>query len=209
MKRVVSVLVACVALGLWIAAAESGDHEHKHGEHGHKHGAHGHEHGEHSDMKPVPISPEHRRLHALVGHWNIEHRAWHEPGGEPVVSRGTEVVTAILDGRALLSEVETRGPAGVFNGHGMTTWNMAKQKYQYAWLDLYSYNGIDSGWGTYDAETDTYTWRMETTSPDGHTTPMRGVHKIVSDDEHVASYFMRDESGGEFKMMEIVCHRAN
>lgn len=190
MRRAVIVLAVVLGVGLWVGLARSGEHE------GHAH------------MGPVPMGPEHKRLQEFVGTWNIEHKGWHEPGAEPVVSQGTEVVKPILDNRGIAFEVESKGPEGPFKGFGFMTWNMGEQKYQSVWLDIFSYHGPTTSWGTFDEGTKTWNFEMEFTGPDGGKMPARSVCESPSRNEKMMTYYVIGEDGEETKMMEIRYTRA-
>ncbi len=209
MKRTIVMLAAFVSLGLWICAAQSGAQEHEHEGHDESHKAeHEHDHAhvgqdKPGDMGPIPIGPELKRLEQFVGTWKVEHKMWHTPDAEPQLSHGTEVYKLILDGRALVSEFESAGPEGTFKGHGLTIWNVVKQKYQGVWMDIYSYNGPQISWATCDDEGKNWTWKSQMMGFDGKMMSMRGTQKILDKDHQHMEFYATGPDGKEFKMMEF------
>lgn len=201
MKKTVVVLAAVLSLGFGVAAARSGEGEHKpHGQKDkHAHSKHeGHEH-----MGSVQVGPEHKHLHQFVGTWKVEHKMWFTPDSEPALSTGTEVTTLILDGRAVASQFESTSQGGTFKGYGLTTWNVTKQKYQGCWVDIFSRNGIELSWGTYDEAGKTWTWQMKMMGCDGKMQPMRGVGKMLGKDHQSMVFYITGPDGKEFKTMEF------
>ncbi|MFH0982916.1 MAG: DUF1579 family protein [Planctomycetota bacterium] len=217
MRRTVVLLAAFVGLGLWVGNARLGAEEKKPGKPEPPSpkqpggGEHKDAHGEketHEEWVPVPVGPEHKRLHDFVGTWKIEHKMWHMPDSEPFLSTGTFVATLTLDGLAVISEMQTTGPEGTFKGHGLTTWIVAQKKYQGAWLDVYSYNGILLSFGTYDEAAKTWNWQFERTGPGGEKMPpLKSITKVESKDRMSEDVFTIDTDGKEWKTMAMTYTR--
>lgn len=207
MKRGLIVAAVLVGLMAWMGTPSllAGEPGHEHGDHTHTHGS-----GDApalGQMGPPPVGPEHQRLLEFVGTWKIEHLLWSQPGAEPLLSTGTEIITPALDGRAIISNVETTGSIGKFKGYGVATWNPAKRKYETHWLDIFSQNGMEVSWGTFDPKTNTWQWTAETMGMDGRMMKTRAVDTILSKDRRTMEYYVPTPDGKEFKMMAITATR--
>lgn len=146
----------------------------------------------------------HERLAESVGTWNMEIKMWMGPG-EPSVTTGTAERSMILDGRVLVEEVDSSMMGQPFQGYGMTGYDNVTGKYWGTWNDNVS-TGISTSHGTYDAESNTYTYLGEAPNPmTGGTTKTRGTIK-VSEGKEVMEYF-ETHDGHEVKTMEIVYTR--
>jgi hypothetical protein len=60
--------------------------------------------------------PEHSRLTAMSGTWDVELTFWFQPGGRPVVSNGTSTIRPLFDGLFIEEKIE-----GALNGVPYTT----------------------------------------------------------------------------------------
>lgn len=60
--------------------------------------------------------PEHARLTAMSGTWDVELTFWFQPGGRPVVSKGTSTIRPLFDGLFIEEKIE-----GALNGVPFTT----------------------------------------------------------------------------------------
>lgn len=60
--------------------------------------------------------PEHARLTALAGTWDVEMTFWFRPGSPPVVSKGVSTIRSLLDGLFIEEKIE-----GALNGTPFTT----------------------------------------------------------------------------------------
>jgi hypothetical protein len=78
-----------------------------------------------------PVDPEHARLTAMVGTWDVELTFWLRPGGPGIASKGTSTIRSILNGLFVEEKIE-----GTLNGTPFTT---------LAWT------GFNSGTNQYEA----------------------------------------------------------
>ena len=77
----------------------------------------------------------HRALARFVGRWQGMTRVWFEPG-EPVDQapiRGT--IRAVLDGRFLMHEYETRFMGQLQEGIAIFGWHIDRGRHEMAWVD--------------------------------------------------------------------------
>lgn len=93
----------------------------------------------------------HRYLAEKAGSWDCTIRSWMEPGGEPMVSEGTEESRMVLGGRFLESEFSGSMMGMPFEGRGVMGYDNGKQKYVGTWFDNMG-TGIMSFEGNFDAQ---------------------------------------------------------
>lgn len=60
--------------------------------------------------------PEHARLAAMCGTWDVEMTFWFQPGRRPVVSKGESIIRPLFDGLFIEEKIE-----GTLNGVPFTT----------------------------------------------------------------------------------------
>ena len=68
-----------------------------------------------ASVAPGP-GPEHARLTALCGTWDVELTFWFQPGRPPVVSKGVSTIRPLFDGLFIEEKIE-----GALNGVPFTT----------------------------------------------------------------------------------------
>jgi uncharacterized protein DUF1579 len=78
----------------------------------------------------VPSDPEHARLTAMCGTWDVEMTFWLRPGGAGVTTRGTSTIRPLFDGLFVEERIE-----GTLNGAPFTTlawtgFNTATHEYE-------------------------------------------------------------------------------
>jgi uncharacterized protein DUF1579 len=50
--------------------------------------------------------PEHARLTAMAGMWDVEMSFWFEPGAPPVVTKGTSTIRPVLNGQFIEERID-------------------------------------------------------------------------------------------------------
>src|SRR5215211_5176653 len=70
-------------------------------------------------MKAGTPGPQHQRLAATAGSYDVKVRSWMEPGGPASEDKGTVTRTMMLDGRVLAENFKGTMMGGPLNGHGM------------------------------------------------------------------------------------------
>lgn len=150
----------------------------------------------------VQVGEEHKMLANGVGEWKIDQKMWMEPGKDPMTATGTCITKSILDGRASVIHVETKSANGTFKGFGVCTWNSVDKKYEIAWVDVYSYYGLDNMVGTYDSKTKTLTWTSTMKDPmSGMEMPVTMVETYPNADTMIAEFFV-EVNGMKIKTMQ-------
>src|SRR3954447_8059453 len=63
-----------------------------------------------------PAGPEHARLTAMCGTWNVEMTFWFKPGGAGLTTTGTSTIRPLFDGLFIEEKID-----GTLNGAPFTT----------------------------------------------------------------------------------------
>src|ERR1017187_9523240 len=82
------------------------------------------------ESKTRGSDPEHARLTAMCGTWDVEMTFWFQPGGEGVPTKGTSAIRPLFDGLFVEEKIE-----GTLNGTPFTTlawtgFNTATHQYE-------------------------------------------------------------------------------
>src|SRR5688572_143420 len=101
-------------------------------------------------MPPMPKpGPEHELFKMDVGTWDATVEMSAGPGAPPMTSKGVEVNTLGCGGLCLITDFKGEmAPGASFEGHGIATWDPARQKYVGSWTDSMS-KGLAIGESTY------------------------------------------------------------
>lgn len=153
-----------------------------------------------------PRDPEHARLVALCGTWNVELTFWLRPGGLPVVSKGTSTIRPLFDGLFIEEKIE-----GVLNGAPFTTlaWTgFNTSTHQYEATRIASTNTIRiAEAGTYDEQSKQFETRGEYAFA-GDTWHQRTVVQPLTGDTMLATSYLSFGKVPEWKAVEIRYTRA-
>lgn len=147
-------------------------------------------------------SEKHKVLQHFVGTWATASKAWMGPG-KPVEATGTAEVKPIMDGRFVQEDFTGTFMGRPFVGHGVTGYDLTKDKYTNFWVDnMGSWFTVSEG--TLDATGKVLTMTTQAFDPQtGKTHASRMVTRIESDKRHVFEIY-DDVNGKEVKVMEIV-----
>jgi hypothetical protein len=147
----------------------------------------------------------HAALAKRAGSWTMTVKSWMDPAAEPMVTEGAGERHLILDGRVLVEEDSADMMGMPFTGHGMTGYDNVSGKYWSTWNDSMT-TGISVSYGSFDAETNSYTFVGEYNDPISRgPIKNRAVIHCAGDTETMEYYETRD--GHEAKTMEIVYTR--
>jgi hypothetical protein len=147
----------------------------------------------------------HKRLAQAVGKWTGESQMWMVPGGEPMKSKISSTITAIMDGR--YTKIESSGDMpgmGPFTGLGINGFDNVSQKFVATWIDNQS-TGIMTGTGKLSEDGKTLTWNYTFNCPiTKKPTVMRQIERMVDDNTMTLEMYGPDpKRGKEYKMMVI------
>jgi hypothetical protein len=152
---------------------------------------------------------EHARFKQLEGKWNTSSKGWMKPGDQPMESKGTATFKTILGGRFLEQKFSGDMGGQKFEGIGYLGYDKLKKQYENIWLDTMA-TGMFKAPGTWDEGSKTLTSEGTFSCPmTGKTDEyFRSEWKVPGGDSHTFVMYGKDESGKEFKTMELVYTRA-
>jgi len=145
--------------------------------------------------------PEHARLVAMVGTWDVEMTLWPRPGGPGLQAKATSVIRTILNGGFVEERID-----GALNGASFTT--MAWTGYN-TWTKQYEATRIATTntariaeSGAYDETTKQFELKADY-SLAGDTWHQRTVIQQSSPDSMIAASYLSFGSVPEWKGVEI------
>ena len=160
------------------------------------------------DQMPPPPKPgpEHDVLKMDAGTWDATVEITAAPGMAPIVSKGVEVNTMGCGGLCLISDFKGQVMGAPFHGHGVTTWDVVKNKYLGSWTDSMS-KGLATSDGTYDPATKKMTGSMEGPDMTGMVMKTRTVSEWRDANTRVMTAFATGPDGKEVQVMRITSVR--
>lgn len=145
--------------------------------------------------------PEHARLTAMSGTWDVEMTFWLRPGGAAIQTKGTSTIRSLLDGLFIEEKIE-----GALNGVPFTTlaWTgFNTSTRQYEATRIASTNTIRiAETGGYDEKTGQFELKAEYPMA-GDTWRQRTVIRQTSADAMVAASYLSFGPVPEWKGVEI------
>lgn len=154
-------------------------------------------------LEAAQPGPEHERLAALAGEWDIEFRYFTEPDAPPLVGKGTETTRMILGGRFLQSESVTqlgdrRSESLIIYGFDRRANRYTKVAYD-SWGTYYV-----TAKGEYDPARNAIVAVGEETDPmSGRTERYTMITRFVDADQWVSEILFRLPDGSDFKAVEV------
>ena len=149
---------------------------------------------------PAP-GPEHARLAAMCGTWDVEMTFWLRPGGASLTTKATSLIRALFDGIFVEEKIE-----GTLNGAPFTTlaWTgFNPTTHQYEATRIASTNPARiAESGTYDEKTRQFELKADYPLA-GDTWHQRTVIQPVSADAMVAASYLSFGQVPEWKAVEI------
>jgi hypothetical protein len=146
--------------------------------------------------------PQHARMAATAGTYDLALKSWHEPGGPAMDETGTATRTVILEGRVIAEDLSSSMMGQPFTGHGMSGYDNVTEKHWSTWTDSMS-TGLMVSEGTCDAQdacTFTGSWNDPLTKKP---VVARMTTRWTSPTVQVFEMYGPAKDGKEFKMMEI------
>src|ERR1700736_5922077 len=77
-----------------------------------------------------PAAPEHARLTAMCGTWDVEMTFWFQPGGPGVTTKGTSTIRSLFDGLFVEEKIEGALKGAPFTTLAWTGFNTATHQYE-------------------------------------------------------------------------------
>jgi len=152
-------------------------------------------------------NPELARLDLFIGPWSVTESHFN-PRGELIATvKGTEEITWILDYRAIRRAYSTATDSTIFKAQGTLTWNNTDKKYHGVWFDNVSTAGPTTVTGSWDDQTRTMLFQVESPGGEGSTVRYRVVERFADPQTRVATTYLVDGSN-LVKRMEVEYKRA-
>jgi len=150
---------------------------------------------------------QHAGLASTAGTWNLHITHWVTPDAEPMESGAVSVLESFGGGRYLLERTEGDGPAGSFQGFGITGFNNRTGRYFNTWIDNMG-TGVMSSEGTGDPNARVIRYTGTVDDPiSGGTSNLRTERRVVNENTFLFEMWM-EMNGQEFKGMIITYTRA-
>ena len=160
-----------------------------------------------SIKKLAKIDEEHSILPALSGNWDFDLKYWSNKDSEPQLSTGTATNEMILGGRYLSSKANVvlniGGQNIPYEGHYILGYDSVKKSYSSALVDT-MHTGVTTGVGHYNEKSKTLEAKGSFSHPViGKERVYRFELQMTNDDGYRQTVFMDDDSGKEFKVLEM------
>ncbi len=152
-------------------------------------------------------SPELARLDIFIGPWSVTESHFNPRGELIATAKGTEDINWILDHRAIRRAYSTAPGSTIFKAQGTLTWNDTEKKYRGVWFDNVSTTGPTTLTGSWDDQTRTILFQLESAGKDGAVVRYRVVERFADPQTRVATTYLI-EGNGMIKRMEVEYKRA-
>ena len=145
--------------------------------------------------------PEHTRLTAMAGTWDVEMSFWFKPGAPPVVTKGTSTIRPLLNGLFIEEKID-----GTLNGTPFTTlswtgFNTGTRQYEATRISSTNTMRIAEA-GVYDEKARQFELKADYPLA-GDTWHQRTVIQPASADAMVATSYLSFGTVPEWKAVEI------
>jgi hypothetical protein len=146
-------------------------------------------------------APEHARLVAMSGTWDVEMTFWSRPGGPGLATKGTSTIRPLFDGLFVEEKIE-----GALNGTPFTTlawtgFNTTTHQYEATRIASTNTSRIAET-GSYDEQAGQFELKADYLLA-GETWHQRTVIRPVSADTMIANSYLSFGNVPEWKAVEI------
>ena len=157
--------------------------------------------GSPASSKMAEAGPEHARLIAMCGTWDVEMTFWPRPGGAGVTTTGTSTIRSLFDGLFVEEKIEGALKGVPFTTLAWTGFNTAT--HQYEATRIASTNTIRiAETGSYDERTRLFELKADYPLA-GETWHQRTVIQPMSADAMIATSYLSFGTVPEWKGVEI------
>ncbi len=148
----------------------------------------------------------HKILDQLVGDWEYSIKSWMSSEAAPEEATGTAQAKWIMDGRFVEQTVQGTHMGESFVGQEVTGFDNATKEYVSTWFDSMG-TGMMIAKGIYDPASKILTESGDFMCPLRGQMKFRWETKIIDQDNYIFECYTNDQSGKEYKSMEIVYKR--
>jgi uncharacterized protein DUF1579 len=149
----------------------------------------------------TPVDPEHARLSAMTGTWDVEMTFWFRPGGPGVTTKGTSTIRPVFEGLFVEEKVEGTLGATPFTTLAWTGFNTATHQYEATRIASTNTGRIAEA-GGYDETLKQFELKADYVLA-GDTWHQRTVIRPTSADAMVATSYLSFGKVPEWKAVEI------
>ena len=149
----------------------------------------------------APADPEHARLAAMSGTWDVEMTFWFRPGGPGLSTKGTSTIRPLFDGLFVEEKIEGALGAAQFTTLAWTGFNTATHQYE-ATRIASTNNSRIAETGTYDESTKQLVLKADYLLA-GETWHQRTVIQQTAPDAMNAASYLSFGAVPEWKAVEI------
>jgi hypothetical protein len=146
-------------------------------------------------------APEHDRLTAMVGTWDVEITFWPKPGGPGATAKGTATIRPLFGGLFVEEKIEATLSGTSFSTLAWTGFNTETRQYE-ATRIASSNGGRIAESGSYDEKTKQFELKAEYLLV-GETWRQRTVIQPTSADTMIATSYLSFAKVPEWKAVEI------
>ena len=158
-------------------------------------------------MKLGSPGPHHEQFKKMEGEWNKTVKWTMDPSQPAQETHSTAVVTLLMDGRYMQEQSTGEMMGRPFTGMGITGYDNIIKKYVSTWIDNMG-TGIMMSEGVPDASGNVVNWTGQSSDPmTGKVSKYRIVSRMIDDNKHTWTMYMKGPDGKEFQTMEITYER--
>lgn len=150
---------------------------------------------------PAATDPEHARLVAMCGTWDVEMTLWPRPGGPGLATKATSTIRPLFDGLFVEEKIEGAISGAPFTTLAWTGFNTATKQYEATRISSTNASRIAET-GVYDEKTKQFELEADY-SLAGETWHQRTVIQTMSPGVMTTTSYLRFGTVPEWKAVEI------
>lgn len=152
-------------------------------------------------VTPAGADPEHDRLAAMCGTWNVDMTLWPQPGAQSMNAPATSTITSLFDGKFVQEKIEGTVMGMAFTTLAWTGYNPGTKQYEATRISSTNPVRIAEA-GTYDETKEQFELKADMVMA-GATWHQRTVIQQASPDAMVATSYLSSDAVPEWKAVEI------
>lgn len=155
-------------------------------------------------IKASTPGAEHQMLAKYAGQWDHTVSWWMDANAKPEVSKGSSEIAMIMGGRFLEHKVSGTSMGQPFSGLGITGYDNVQKHFSTIWLDNMG-TGMMNGKANFDKDKNALVDQGSFSCPMSQTgtKEYRAVWTMPANNTFKYEMYVTDDSGKEFKMMQI------
>jgi hypothetical protein len=160
-----------------------------------------------ASQKAAAVGPNHELLQSFVGEWSYAMKAWMDPAGKPVESKGNSSFRSLMDGRYIQHEHNGTFMGKPYHGIGLLGYDNVTKQFQEHFFENVKTSQLLM-LGSYDAGSKTFTFRgeMDDVAKPGNKAKIRETLRMPDPHTQILEWY-ETRGGKETKAMEIIYKR--